>query len=167
MRCASPSPISQTTDSIWDEAIGGHLGVGSTGEALSNAGAGSSPAVIADAVWDEVRADHVTAGTFGSGVTINTTPDTTQVALHENYGGVDALRYTNSDSIAIVGATIRVFTSAQWTAQALDTPYGSTLTNGSGRWTSPIVVPKGDTYYIQFFLAGYYGPDLVTVVVAP
>lgn len=58
-------------DAVWDESIAGHLGVGSTGEALDNAGAAGSPpsaADIADAVWDEPRSGHVSAGSFGEGV---------------------------------------------------------------------------------------------------
>jgi hypothetical protein len=61
----------EIADAVWDEAIAGHLSAGSTGEALSNAGAAGTPptaAAVADAVWDEARSGHVTAGTFGEGV---------------------------------------------------------------------------------------------------
>jgi len=54
----------ENADSIWDEAIAGHAGVGSTGAALSAATAPSAGAV-ADAVWDEASADHVAAGSTG------------------------------------------------------------------------------------------------------
>jgi len=62
------SAINEIVDQTWDEILAGHLGVGSTGEALNNAGSGASAAVIADAVWDELRAGHVIAGSFGEGV---------------------------------------------------------------------------------------------------
>lgn len=52
-------------DRTWDELLAGHLGVGSTGEALSDAQTGASPGAVADAVWDEVRAAHVAVGSFG------------------------------------------------------------------------------------------------------
>lgn len=54
-------------DAVWDEAISGHTGSGSTGEALSGASAPSA-ATVADAVWDEARSGHTSAGTFGAGV---------------------------------------------------------------------------------------------------
>jgi hypothetical protein len=62
------SAVNEIVDQTWDEILAGHLGVGSTGEALNNAGSGASAAVIADAVWDELRAGHVIAGSFGEGV---------------------------------------------------------------------------------------------------
>jgi hypothetical protein len=52
-----------STDTVWDELIAGHLGVGSTGKALSDAAAGAAPAVVAAAVWDEALAGHVAPGT--------------------------------------------------------------------------------------------------------
>ncbi len=52
-------------DAVWDEVIACHLTAGSTGAALSTAGAGSCPCAIADAVWDEALSGHVTAGSAG------------------------------------------------------------------------------------------------------
>lgn len=55
-------------DDVWDEAISGHLGVGSVGEALDNAGAAGTPptvAEIADGVWDELISGHVGVGSAG------------------------------------------------------------------------------------------------------
>lgn len=60
--------VDEIVDQVWNELIAGHLGAGSTGEALNNAAAGGTPATIADAVWDEARAGHVAAGSFGEGV---------------------------------------------------------------------------------------------------
>lgn len=42
---AAPS-VAAVADGVWDEAIGGHLGAGSTGEALSNAGAAGTPPTV-------------------------------------------------------------------------------------------------------------------------
>jgi hypothetical protein len=51
-------------DQVWDEAISGHTGAGSTGLALSGASAPTA-AAVADAVWDEALSGHTTAGTAG------------------------------------------------------------------------------------------------------
>ena len=57
------------SDAVWDEAIAGHAGAGSTGEALTDAGAaGATAAAVADAVWDEAVSGHVAAGSFGAEV---------------------------------------------------------------------------------------------------
>jgi hypothetical protein len=58
--------VMEIADGVWDEALSGHAGVGSAGEALSNAGSGASAADIADAVWDEAQADHTGAGSTGA-----------------------------------------------------------------------------------------------------
>ena len=52
-------------DAVWDEALAGHLGSGSSGEALDNVSAGASPSAIADAVWDEALAGHLGSGSSG------------------------------------------------------------------------------------------------------
>ena len=52
-------------DGIWDEPIAGHLGVGTTGESLDNAGGGSSPAAISTAVWSEALPGVFAAGEAG------------------------------------------------------------------------------------------------------
>lgn len=44
--------------SVWDELIANHLTVGTTGKALSDAGAAGNP-------WSAVVTDNATAGTFG------------------------------------------------------------------------------------------------------
>ena len=54
----------EIADAVWDEAIAGHTGAGSTGEALNGATAPSA-AAVADAVWDEAIADHLGAGSTG------------------------------------------------------------------------------------------------------
>ena len=52
-------------DGIWDEPLAGHLGVGSTGEALDDASAGSSPAAVSAAVWAEALPGAFAAGSSG------------------------------------------------------------------------------------------------------
>lgn len=50
---------------VWDELIAGHLGAGSTGEALNSAGGGATPAAIAIAVWNALLASHQITGSAG------------------------------------------------------------------------------------------------------
>jgi len=52
-------------NTVWDELLAGHLGVGSTGEALQDARDGGDPLVIADAVWDEDISTHTAPGSAG------------------------------------------------------------------------------------------------------
>jgi hypothetical protein len=52
-------------DAVWDEAIAGHAGAGTTGAALSAATAPTA-AAVADAVWDEAISGHSSAGSAGS-----------------------------------------------------------------------------------------------------
>jgi len=47
--------VAEIVDGVWDEAIAGHLGVGTTGEALNGAGAGGNP-------WISVLEGTLTAG---------------------------------------------------------------------------------------------------------
>ena len=51
-------------DKVWDETIGGHLVLGTTGRKLNDL-ADITPLAIADAIWDEPKAGHTTPGTYG------------------------------------------------------------------------------------------------------
>ena len=60
--------VAAIADAVWDEATSGHQTAGTTGKALTDAGAAGTPPTvgeIADAVWDEAQSGHTTAGTFG------------------------------------------------------------------------------------------------------
>lgn len=89
----------------------------------------------------------------------------TTVGLSANTGGINALQYTTSAGAPIVGATIRVYTQADFSALRLSTPIGVTTTDPNGLWTSPIFVQTGNTYVVQFTLPNNYGPDTATVTV--
>jgi hypothetical protein len=56
--------VGAIVDGVWDEAIAGHAGAGSTGLALAGASAPTANAV-ADQVWDEVLAGHAGVGSTG------------------------------------------------------------------------------------------------------
>jgi hypothetical protein len=58
----------EIADAVWDEATSGHATAGSTGKALTDAGAAGSPpsaSAVADAVWDEALSGHTTSGSSG------------------------------------------------------------------------------------------------------
>ena len=62
----SPAAVA---DAVWTEAIADHSDtVGSTAEALNNAGGGLTVAAIADAVWDELLSGHTIVGSTGAGL---------------------------------------------------------------------------------------------------
>jgi len=54
--------VSGAVDAVWDEVLAGHLAAGTTGKALDDASAGSSPAAVSAAVWAEAL-----PGAFGAG----------------------------------------------------------------------------------------------------
>ena len=57
--------LADIADSVWDEALAGHVGGGSTGEKLDDLTVPPTVGDIADQVWDEATAGHVGAGSFG------------------------------------------------------------------------------------------------------
>lgn len=84
--------IAEIADAVWDEAIAGHLGAGSTGAVLNSASAPTA-AAVADAVWDEAIGDHLTGGS--SGATLAALPtasgiDSTLTSSHGTGSWVDA-----------------------------------------------------------------------------
>jgi hypothetical protein len=118
----------QAADAVWDEALAGHLGAGTTGKALSDAGAGGDPGAIADAVWDEALSGHVAPGTAGEaegrldvGVSTRAAPGD---AMTLSTGAVTAAAMTTgaadvvrdrilSDSTAFQGARIDAAVSSR------------------------------------------------------
>lgn len=54
-------------DAVWDELLAGHVIAGSSGSALTAAGAGAiAPATIASAVWNAATSSYQAAGSFGA-----------------------------------------------------------------------------------------------------
>lgn len=54
-------------DKVWDESVGAHTALGTTGKALIDAGeSAATPGEIADAVWNDLTVDHMNPGSFGS-----------------------------------------------------------------------------------------------------
>lgn len=54
--------IQTISDAVWDDVVASYPTAGSTGKALSDASAGSSPSVVASAVWTDSKA--LTVGKF-------------------------------------------------------------------------------------------------------
>lgn len=117
---------SENADQVWDESLSGHAVSGSTGEALSNAGAAGVPptaAAVADAVWDEARAGHVGAGSFGQGVASvqgNVTGSTTSVS-----GAVGSV--TGNVGGNVVGSVASVTADVGITQAAADKVWATTV----------------------------------------
>jgi hypothetical protein len=118
----------ENADAVWDEAIAGHSGVGSAGEALQNAGAAGTPpsaADIADAVWDEALSGHSTTGSAGAGLSAaSSAGDPWATSLPGAYGSGTAGKIIGDNLNATISS--RASSSALATAQAdLDTLTGS------------------------------------------
>lgn len=127
-------------DGIWDEPIAGHLGAGSTGEALDNAGGGSTPATIAAAVWAESLPGAFAAGEAGKIVGDNV--DAT-ISSRSTLAQADIL----ADATPFNGANVDAAVSSRGTADpgdamtltagertAIDTELSGT--HGAGLWES-------------------------------
>lgn len=100
------------------------------------------------------------------GITEETPPqfDNT-VAVDQNYGTSDSLRYMTAGGSPIANAQIRVYYKAQYDVGMLNTPVGVTETNADGRWKAPVLVLPGYSYVIQFFKPNEFGPDVSTIIV--
>lgn len=87
------------------------------------------------------------------------------VAVNQDFGQVDALRYMAPDGTPIPDAQIRIYKKPDFDQGKLDTPVGVTLTDAFGRWVNPILLTPGAAYVVQFFLPNSFGPDATTIYV--
>lgn len=102
---------------------------------------------------------------FGAGNDPVYAPVPETFALDHNAGGEDQLRYVDPNGEPIAEATIRVYTKDDWDARAYSRVAGLVKTGADGRWLSPVFVPPGYTYVVQFQLPNVWGPDTIEVVV--
>lgn len=90
------------------------------------------------------------------------------VIVDQNYGGPDNLIYSAGAGCAITGATIHVFTQADFNEHGTDInrelAVGRTFTTANGRWTQSLKLDAGD-YTILYEKVGEYGPDTVNITV--
>lgn len=87
------------------------------------------------------------------------------VALSEDYGGTDSLRYDDPDGAPIEDAQVRVYKKIDYDLENYGAAIGVTTTDTAGGWVNPVTVEAGFTYTIEFFKPGAFGPDTQEVVV--
>jgi hypothetical protein len=90
-------------------------------------------------------------------------PNTVQ--LDEDYGGEDALQYTDPDGEPVDEAQVRVYKKVDYDLALYDAAVGVTTTDATGGWVNPVTVEAGFTYTIEFFKPNAFGPDTTEVVV--
>jgi hypothetical protein len=88
-----------------------------------------------------------------------------EVALSQDSGGIDNLRYVTPEGAAIEGASIRVYAREDWEAGNFSLVKGVSYTDALGKWQVAVFVDSGRTYTVVFSKPGYYGPDTVEIVV--
>lgn len=86
------------------------------------------------------------------------------IAIDQNYGSLDALRYMTPGGSCIDGAQIRVYLKSDYDARKLNCPVGITITKADGRWKDPVLVVPGFTYTVRFEKPNYFGPDTVDII---
>jgi hypothetical protein len=80
------------------------------------------------------------------------------IAINQNTGGLDNLRYVNSTGQGIGGATIAIYLATDWPTNSANIQAQST-TGPDGRWLAPAYVNSG-TYVAVFSKTGSDGPDV-------
>jgi hypothetical protein len=88
-----------------------------------------------------------------------------QALIHDATGGVDALQLVEENGDPVEGASVRVYTKADFDANELDTPVGVTATDQYGRWVNPVPVNTGDTYVVHFSKDSEIGPVSQEVII--
>jgi len=146
--------VAEIADAVWDEAIAGHAGAGSTGAALSAATAPTA-AAVADAVWDELTADHTGVGSAGAALAAaGGSGDPWSTALPGSYGAGTAGYIIGSNLNAPVGTVDTVVDAIKAKTDNLpsDPADESSLEAAITAATSPLAtsaelakVPKSDS----------------------
>jgi hypothetical protein len=80
------------------------------------------------------------------------------IAVNQNTGGVDNLRYVNFQGQGVAGATILIYQSTDWPGNPANVVATAT-TGPDGRWTAPAYVTSG-TYVAVFTKVGADGPNV-------
>ncbi len=148
----TPPTGAEIADAVWDEAIAGHAGAGSTGAALS-AAAPADP-------WATALPGAYAAGTAGK-ILGNYSQGGGNTAVNHNTTSADNLRYTTALGAGISGAVIKAYLKTDYDAGNRTDAYvkGRTVTDVNGRWTNDLYLDGGYTYTILFYKSGTYGPD--------
>lgn len=148
----TPPTVGAIADQVWDEAIAGHVGAGSTGAALNGATAPTAEEV-ADAVWDEPKSAHTTPGSFGDYLDIEVSSRAEAVSAGSGAFVVTVTVDDGSDPLE--GVTVRLREGANnFTA----------VTNASGVATFSL---DAATYAISMTKVGYqFTPSTIVVTTA-
>jgi len=106
---------------------------------------------------------------FGPNLPPVTPPGQNIVQLDQDTGGTDSLRYVKPNGEPISGADVRVYTKQNYDKKLYSQVLGLTVTNADGRWTTPLLLPTGNTYVVRFYMAPVeevpgWGPDIAEVV---
>jgi hypothetical protein len=80
------------------------------------------------------------------------------IAINQNTGGTDNLRYVDSSGNGIEGAQVLIYLATNWPSQP-NLVQATAVTGPDGRWLSPAYVQSG-TYVAVFTKIGADGPDV-------
>jgi hypothetical protein len=121
--------------------------------------------------WYRLRATDTNSNNSGwsnpfqPSTTVTPPPFPNTVNMNEDYGGTNALQYTEPGGDPIEDAQVRVYKKVDYDLENFDAALGVTTTNATGGWVNPVIVTVGFTYTIQFYKPGAFGPDAQEVVV--
>jgi hypothetical protein len=91
--------------------------------------------------------------------------ETGLVMVNQNYPTPNTLRYQTDSGCPIEGATVLIFTLSNFQTGNTSLAVATTLTDRRGNWLNPIYLPTGQTYVVEFFKNGLYGPDSTQIIV--
>ena len=140
------------------------------GSVASVAAGGITAASIAADAVTKIQADLAKTGADGD--TLETLSDqidglaTTgdgSVSVNHDTGGPDALTYVTALGVGIDNAVITAYLKSEYDA-GTRSPKGQTTTDVNGQWANDMRLDP-ETYIIEFYKQGEYGPDTVEVEV--
>jgi hypothetical protein len=119
--------------------------------------------LIAVAIVDSVPVSSAPSAPFQP---ISSSPsESGQVSVNQDYGTPGALRYQTASGCPIEGATVLLFTLANFQTGNTSQAIAATLTDQYGNWINPVFLTTGQTYVVLFSKSGLYGPDSTQIVV--
>lgn len=126
---ASPPSAASIADAVWDEAIAGHLGAGSTGEALNAAGAAGDP-------WTTTLPGAYGAGSAGYIIGTNVNATVSSRASQTSVDTIDGIADNILLDTAEIGAAGAGLTNLPWNA-AWDAEVQSECTDALNAYDPP------------------------------
>ena len=117
-------------NAVWDTVLSGHLTAGSTGKALSDAGAGGVPPTVPDivaGVWDELKSAHTTPNSFGDFLDIEVSSRQSETSAASRA----STNQTEHDATQSAIAALNNLSSSQVAQAVWDAALSSHLTAGT------------------------------------